>query len=246
MSPFPVQSSMRVRSVMLAVGLILVPPAAAAPQAAPPPTQAAGPGQTAPSPAPLVDSLRALKTLLSRIPASTTAIRLDRIRADTFVTQLLDLSAKWPANSPLDYRANLAADVAALEAALNGGNPQRLGATLQAIGDDLEIKLEHCTKSGGKLGGSVVVRVRTVRGSEEIRNWQVFYMPKVLEAAGNTTPDLFPQLSSPTSETIVPGRYAMWLRDPATNAVGARTIVKVGEGKKDLILDLPVPPDAVR
>jgi len=133
-----------------------------------------------------------------------------------------------------------------LRAALDGGNAKRLTDTLRAIAEDLEIKLEHCTRSGGKLGGSVVVRVRSVRGSDEIKNWQVFYMPRVLEAAGNAAPERFPRLSSPTDETLVPGRYVMWLRNPNTNAVGERTIVKVGECRKELLLELPVPADANR
>jgi hypothetical protein len=33
----------------------------------------------------------------------------------------------------------------------------------------------------------------------------------------------------------------MWVRNPATSAVGERTVVKVGEGRKELIVDLPVP-----
>jgi len=33
----------------------------------------------------------------------------------------------------------------------------------------------------------------------------------------------------------------MWVRDPATAQLGERTVVKVGEGKKELLLDLPVP-----
>ena len=36
-------------------------------------------------------------------------------------------------------------------------------AVLQSLADDLETKLEHCNQSGGKLGSSVVVRVRTLR-----------------------------------------------------------------------------------
>jgi hypothetical protein len=48
-------------------------------------------------------------------------------------------------------------------------------------------------------------------------------------------------LSSPTEETLVPGRYVMWVRDPATARIGERTVVKVGEGRKELLLDLPVP-----
>jgi hypothetical protein len=69
----------------------------------------------------------------------------------------------------------------------------------------------------------------------------VFYMPRVFEAARSATPDLFPQLSSPTQETLVPGRYVMWARDPVTSRVGERTVVKVGEGRKELLVDLPVP-----
>jgi hypothetical protein len=33
----------------------------------------------------------------------------------------------------------------------------------------------------------------------------------------------------------------MWVRDPVSARIGERTLVKVGEGKKELILDLPVP-----
>jgi len=88
---------------------------------------------------------------------------------------------------------------------------------------------------------AVTVRVRTVKGGDEITSWQVFYMPRVFEAAANASPDLFPQLSSPTEDTLVPGRYVMWARDPVSTRVGERTVVKVGEGKKELLLDLPVP-----
>jgi hypothetical protein len=112
---------------------------------------------------------------------------------------------------------------------------------LLALADDLEAKLEHCRKSGGRLGGSVLVRVRTVQAGTEAPRWQVFYMPKIFEIAPSATPDLFPQLSSPTEDLLVPGRYLMWVRNPSTNTVGERTVVKVGEGRKELIVDLPVP-----
>jgi hypothetical protein len=166
---------------------------------------------------------------------------LAQSRANNALSQLQALSAKWPANSPDDYRDNLAGDVSALEAALKIGDVVSLAATIQSVADDLEVKLEHCIKSGGRLGGSVIVRVRTLQGSDEIKSWQVFYLPKVFEAVTNATPDLFPQLSSPTEESLVPGRYVMWVRDPTTARLGERTLVKVGEGRKELLLDLPVP-----
>ena len=94
------------------------------------------------------------------------------------------------------------------------------------------------------LGGSVLVRVRTVQSGEEAGKWQVFYMPRIFEVLPNAVPDLFPQLSSPTEEMIVPGRYLMWVRNPATSKIGERTVVKVGEGRKELVVDLPVPAEA--
>jgi hypothetical protein len=168
-------------------------------------------------------------------------VRDGQQRATAALSQLQTLSARWPAESPQNYRDNLAREVGALEAALAAGDPRRLAATLESIADDLEIKLEHCIRSGGALGGAVTVRVRTVQAGSEVRSWQVFYLPRVFEAAPNPSPDLFPQLSSPTAEALVPGRYVMWVRDPVSASVGERTIVKVGEGKKELLLDLPVP-----
>jgi ankyrin repeat protein len=186
-------------------------------------------------------SLLTLATVLARIPPASGPVRAAQGRANGALSRLQALSAKWPADSPDDYRDNLAGYVEALEAALKIGDAETLAATVEAVAEDLEIKLEHCVKSGGRLGGSVVVRVRTLQGGTESRSWQVFYMPRVFEAASNASPDLFPQLSSPTEETLVPGRYVMWVRDPATARLGERTVVKVGEGRKELILDLPVP-----
>jgi Ankyrin repeats (3 copies)/Ankyrin repeats (many copies) len=211
-------------------------------------------------PPPVKTSLAALAAILSRISSSSSArVEVVRRRATLALSQLQALSAQWPAESPEDYRENLSDDVQALESALatspsTGDRPSPLGAgrvdqvtaTIESLAEDLEAKLEHCNRSGGKLGGSVTVHVRTIQDGNEIRSWQVFYMPRVLEAAANASPGLFPQLSSPTEDTLVPGRYVMWVRDPASARVGERTIVKVGEGKKDLVLDLPVPAPSPR
>src|SRR5688572_12328085 len=156
-------------------------------------------------------SLATLASALSRVPPASAPVRTAQKRAATALSGLQALSAKWPAESPDDYRDNLAGYIAALEAALKLGDAETLAATIDAVAEDLEVKLEHCTKSGGRLGGSVVVRVRTLQGGTESRSWQVFYMPRVFEAASNATPDLFPQLSSPTEEILVPGRYVMWV-----------------------------------
>ena len=157
------------------------------------------------------------------------------------LSELRTLSVNWPADSPEDYRASLEAEGTTLGAAIDRNDAGVLREALAAVADDLEAKLEHCQKSGGRLGGSVLVRVRTVQAGSEASQWQVFYMPKIFEVAPAASPDLFPQLSSPTDDLLVPGRYLMWVRNPATNAVGERTVVKVGEGRKELIVDLPVP-----
>jgi hypothetical protein len=194
----------------------------------------------------VAESLRALEKVLSRVPAGEARLRQPLRRANAALAQLLSLAGNWPAESPRDYRLGLAADVGTVAAAVQAGDAAILAPMLDALADDLEIKLEHCTRSGGKLGGSVMVRVRTIQGGEEIKRWQVFYMPKVLEAAATASPDLFPQLSSPTEEALVPGRYIMWVRDPSTARLGERTTIKVGDGRKELLVELPVPTAAGR
>jgi ankyrin repeat protein len=186
-------------------------------------------------------SLQSLDVLLAKAAPSTGPGRAAQKRAAAALAQLRSLSAAWPAQSPEDYRINLAADATALSSALARGDQQILRQSLEAVAEDLEAKLEHCQKSGGKLGGSVLVRVRTVQSGQEAGQWQVFYMPRIFEVSPTAVPDLFPQLSSPTEEMIVPGRYLMWVRNPATSKVGERTVVKVGEGRKELVVDLPVP-----
>jgi ankyrin repeat protein len=197
-----------------------------------------------PSAPPVTASLQSLDALLAKAAPSTVPGRAAHQRAMTALARLRSLSAAWPAQSPEDYRINLAADVTALSSVLARGDQQVLGEALEAAADDLEAKLEHCQKSGGKLGGSVLVRVRTVQAGQEAGKWQVFYMPRIFEVSPNAVPDLFPQLSSPTEEMIVPGRYLMWARNPATSKIGERTVVKVGEGRKELVVDLPVPAEA--
>ena len=194
----------------------------------------------------VAESLRALEKVLSRVPAGDARLRQPLRQANAALAQLLSLAGNWPAESPQDYRIGLAVDVRTITSAVQAGDVATLAPMLDALAGDLEVKLEHCTRSGGKLGGSVMVRVRTIQGGEEIKRWQVFYMPKVLEAAAAASPDLFPQLSSPTEEALVPGRYVMWVRDPSTARVGERTTIKVGDGRKDLLVELPVPTAAGR
>ncbi len=210
------------------------------------PAQRAAAQPTATPPPPLTQSLTSLGRQLTRVPNASLSMNFAEWRARVAVSNLQDLARNWPAESPADYRANLARHVVVFEDALTAGDAARLTAFLEALADDLEVKLEHCRQSGGKLGGSVTVQVRTLQDGQEIRNWQVFYLPRMLDALGAGTADRFPQLSSPTQESLVPGRYVMWVRDAASAKTGDKVVVKVGEGKQELVLDLPVPAGASR
>ena len=204
-----------------------------------PAVQSPPPGASAMNAPSVRQSLEALNALVQRVPNSSPGVNFATFRLRLALDQLRRLAADWPAQSPADYRINMDRNVRLLERAL-AASPAQLQSILEAIADDLEVKLEHCKNSGGKLGGSVSVTVRTVQGNREVRNWQVFYVPKVLDVIGGVTPDRFPRLSSPTLETLVPGRYVMWARD-SDGRTAEKTVVKVGEGRKDLQLDLLVP-----
>jgi hypothetical protein len=187
------------------------------------------------------ESLDTLNTLVRRVPNASLGVNFAEFRVRMVLDKLQRLAAGWPATAPVDYRVNLDRSARALAQALALPAPDQLQALLEALADDLEVKLQHCTNSGGQLGGSVAVTVRTLDGDRDSRNWQVFYIPKVLDVLGGATPDRFPQSSSQALETLVPGLYVMWARDPSSDRTGEKTVVKIGEGRPALDLDLPVP-----
>ena len=108
------------------------------------------------------------------------------------------------------------------------------------ITDELEAKVDHCRALGIGMGGSVLLRVNTRRGSASVNNWQVFYLLKIYETAAGTSPTTFPTLSAPAETRLEPGRYWLWARDPATGRTSERALVRVS-GKQEFRIDLPVP-----
>jgi len=108
------------------------------------------------------------------------------------------------------------------------------------ITDELEAKVDHCRALGIGMGGSVLLRVNTRRGSASVNNWQVFYLLKIYETAAGTSPTTFPTLSAPAETRLEPGRYWIWARDPATGRTSERALVRVS-GKQEFRIDLPVP-----
>jgi len=112
-------------------------------------------------------------------------------------------------------------------------------AVVDDVTRELEAKVEHCRALGLGMGGSVLLKVNTVRGPTAVPNWQVLYLLKFDEWL-QTPPRVFPRVSSPTDSPLDPGRYWIWARDPTTGRVSDRVLVQVA-GEREVILDLPVP-----
>lgn len=231
----------------LAAGLVLA-PAVPAPDGRLAVGHAARqPGGAAPAP-PIPESLQRMADVLGtgdgpipeRFATWPQDLRLARARAAHALGGLLGLSRGWPPTTPAPYRRQLATMADAVEEAAGDPTNTRFGLIIEPLADDLDTKLAHCVANGGRLGGLVTVRVRTVRGRREQRDWQVMTLPRIFDGAPSAVARPFPELSSPTSEQLVPGRYLLWARDPVHGRVSDRLVVVVG-GRPSLTVDLPVP-----
>jgi hypothetical protein len=143
---------------------------------------------------------------------------------------------KGPVTNPDEVTRDYARSLQ-LAAELIRQNPPKQA--LADIAADLETKVEHCQRLGIGMGGVVRVRVNTRRGGDIVRNLQVRYLLKFYEYIKGAQPGTFPQFSSPTEETLSPGRYWMWTFDPATGRETTRTLVKVA-GQREMVVDVPV------
>jgi hypothetical protein len=112
-------------------------------------------------------------------------------------------------------------------------------AMIEDVTRDLEAKVDHCKRMSIGMGGTVRLRVNTVRAAQAVSDWQVLYLLKFDEWL-QTPPRNFPRMSSPTETSMEPGRYWIWARDPATGKTGQRVLAEVA-GQPALVLDLPVP-----
>ena len=102
----------------------------------------ATPAQARPvQPPSLTTSLNALSASLSRVPNTPDVLSFAAFRVRSVLSKLQQLAANWPAESPLDYRTNVSASVTLLDRALAARDIARLIAVLQALGDDLDVKL---------------------------------------------------------------------------------------------------------
>jgi hypothetical protein len=109
---------------------------------------------------------------------------------------------------------------------------------LDAVLDDLYLKVNACLLNGGKAVGSVSVTVHTKRSGIEVPNLRVVCMAKILRLYHNYSPTAFPQLSSPTKWELAPGNYIMWAENPETGQKSSTQEIPVDRNQE---CDLAVP-----
>lgn len=182
--------------------------------------------------------------------ATTAESRLDRAGASDVAanirqrTQWLRGRYTGAASDPLPFRRSLAFDLAVIRAAESDTSDRRVAAVFREVSDDLTEKANHCQRSATGMAAPVAVSVRTWAGKTESPQWQIVYMPKIMEFAADPSAAVMPfrTFSSPSTEELPPGRYIIWARRPTPNGVQSeRTTIRVGNGAKTLAQDIAVP-----
>ena len=198
---------------------------------------------TAPASLKLFDSMDAAMAQLSTVAAmsdSGTALAANIKKKTNW------LRGRWQ-NAPTDpiaFRQSFAYDVAVARAAAAGGDAKRAVDVLRAINDDIVEKADHCALSPSGMATPVRVSIRTVSNGKESPNWEVLYMPKIMEFAADASASAMPfrVFSSPAIDELAPGRYVVWARRPGSNGVESpRTTIRVGGGVAALNQDIAVP-----
>ena len=177
-----------------------------------------------------------LKDVLQRLSAacperqSDDCARINNV-ASWYSKRLSD--SRWRPTYSRDYFLSLQAMADTLQT-----NPEVQ--IVKDIADELEARREYCVLNNVGMGGSVTVHVHTRNQQKEVANWQVYYLLKIFERNPAAAPGAFLKWSSPASETIEPGRYWFWAKDPRTNSQSERKLVPLS-GIQTVSVDLFVP-----
>ena len=108
------------------------------------------------------------------------------------------------------------------------------------VASELEAKVDHCRKLGIGMGGTVTLRVNTLRSGKPVPNLRVQALLKIHERDERAAPLISDRVSSPADVTLAPGRYWLWSLDEATGARSER-VLKTVSGQKELLFDLIIP-----
>jgi len=177
-----------------------------------------------------------LKDVLQRLSAacperqSDDCTRINNVAA-WYSKRLSD--PRWRPTYSRDYFLSLQAMADTLQT-----NPE--AQIVKDIADELGARREYCVLNNVGMGGSVTVHVHTRNQQKEVANWQVYYLLKIFERNPAAAPGAFLKWSSPASETIEPGRYWFWAKDPRTNSQSERKLVPLS-GIQTVSVDLFVP-----
>lgn len=98
---------------------------------------------------------------------------------------------------------------------------------IATITDDLRIKREHCKAMGLAVPEQVEVKTKR-QGLDEVKGLEVWYLEKFLALDPAPNPHRFRGFSSPVNDTIVPGRYLFWAKDPVSGKSGEKVEQRVG------------------
>ena len=108
------------------------------------------------------------------------------------------------------------------------------------VTSELQAKVEHCRVLGIGMGGTVTLKINTLRAGKPVPNLRVQALLKIFERFENIPPRNSARVSSPAEMTLDPGRYWLWAVDEATGAKSERVLHAV-IGQKALLIDLTIP-----
>ena len=108
------------------------------------------------------------------------------------------------------------------------------------VTSELQAKVEHCRALGIGMGGTVTLKINTLRAGKPVPNLRVQALLKIFERLENIPPRNSARVSSPAEMTLDPGRYWLWAVDEATGAKSERVLHAV-IGQKALLIDLTIP-----
>ena len=110
---------------------------------------------------------------------------------------------------------------------------------IEDVTSELEAKVDHCRAVGIGMGGTVILKINTLRAGKPVPNLRVQAMLKIFERLENAAPRNSARVSSPAEMTLEPGRYWLWAVDEATGAKSERVLHAV-TGQKELLVDLTI------
>jgi hypothetical protein len=149
------------------------------------------------------------------------------------------IKARLPKTKPEIYLENLSA-ISKLLKNLSGKPPKKelLLKKLEEVASDLALKVAYGRSSRGEPFAQIEAVIRTIKGTNEISSYEVWYVPVALEEYSEDHMR-FDNLSSPAVMKLPPGNYLIWAKKG--NYKSERRPLTLGnDGSSKRRYDLPV------